>query len=98
MTVPLATPADLGSFRVERSNCHDNVDRWCAAHTGHKSKRGWLVTSDFILDKHSVVDRGAEGLFDITPLDGRQYTTFLIHDGTEEEFAALPNQVNVLVI
>ena len=46
-----------------------------------------------LFDKHSVVDRGERALLDITPLDGRSYSYFLPHDGTEGEFEKLPNQV-----
>ncbi len=45
-----------------------------------------------LFDKHSVVDRGESAVLDITPLDGRSYSYFLSHDGTEDEFEKLPNQ------
>ncbi len=46
-----------------------------------------------LFDKHSVVDRGERALLNITPLDGPSYSYFLPHDGTENEFEKLPNQV-----
>ena len=46
-----------------------------------------------LFDKHSVVDRGESALVDIMPLDGPSYSYFLAHDGTEDEFEKLPNQV-----
>jgi len=93
--VPHATASDLVGFRPERSNCHGNVNRWCLQNPGHKPVSGWLVTST-VFDKHSIVDRGAAGLLDITPLPDRPYSDFLAHDGSQEEFDALPNQVIAL--
>jgi hypothetical protein len=87
-----ATAKDLNGFQAEASKCHENVNRWCAQNPGHQPVRGWIITST-LFDKHSVVDRGAEGLLDITPLRDRSHTDFLRHVGTEEEFARLPHQV-----
>ena len=92
LKVPHATASDLREFISARSKCHDNVNRWCHENPGHRPLRGWLVTST-LFDKHSVVDRGESALLDITPLDGRSYSYFLPHDGTEDEFEKLPNQV-----
>lgn len=91
--VPHATASDLGDFQPERSKCHDNVDRWCDENPDDKPLRGWLVTSGTIFDKHSVVNRGPAGLLDITPIPDRQYSDFLIHHGTQEEFDSWPNQI-----
>lgn len=96
LTVPHATNADLGAFQAERSKCHENVDRWCREHPAHTPVRGWIITSGAIFDKHSVINRGREGLLDITPLDGRSSSTFLVHHGSQEEFDALPGQVMTL--
>src|SRR5438309_12111078 len=90
LKVPHATASDLREFSSARSKCHDNVNRWCHENPGHKPLRGWLVTST-LFDKHSVVDRG-ESALDM-PLDGPSYSYFLAHDGTEDEFEKLPNQV-----
>lgn len=90
-----ATEADLVGFKAERSKCHENVNRWCAQNSRHKPVRGWIVTST-LFDKHSVIDRGAEGLLDITPINDRPHTMFLRHDGTQEEFDAFPHQVIAL--
>lgn len=92
-TVPHATPADLGGFQAERWKCHDNVNRWCEDHSGNEPVRGWIVTSSVVFDKHSVVRRGPTDLLDITPLSDRSYSIFLIHEGSQEEFDMLPNQV-----
>jgi hypothetical protein len=95
LTVPHATPLDLGAFVPQRSKCHENVRRWCAENPGHKPVSGWLVTST-VFDKHSVIDRGRAGLLDITPLPDRGVSMFLVHSGTQEEFDRLPNQVVAL--
>jgi hypothetical protein len=97
LKVPHATASDLRGFISARSKCHDNVNRWCHENPGHRPLRGWLVTST-LFDKHSVVDRGASALLDITPLDERSYSYFLPHDGTQDEFEKLPNQVIALDI
>jgi hypothetical protein len=91
--VPHATPSDLRDFQAERSKCHDNVNRWCREHSVDTPVRGWLVTSGSVFDKHSIIRRGSSGLLDITPLSDRDYSIFLIHEGSQKEFDALPNQV-----
>ncbi len=91
-----ASASDLGQFQAERSKCHDNVNRWCQDHPNDIPIRGWLVTDTVhggIFDKHSVINRGQTGLLDVTPLPDRAYTTFLIHEGSQEEYDSLPNQV-----
>jgi hypothetical protein len=94
--VPHASPTDLGHFRGERSKCHDNVDRWCQAHPNDLPVRGWLAT-DMVLgamfERHSIINRSQTGLLDITPMSDRTESIFLIHDGSQEEFNSLPNQV-----
>lgn len=97
LTVPHATPLNLGAFIPERSKCHENVRRWCDENQDHKPVRGWIVTGT-IFDKHSVVDCGSAGLLDVTPLPDRNATLFLPHAGTEEDFDKLPNQVIALDI
>jgi hypothetical protein len=57
-----------------------------------------LACHEHLFDKHSVVDRGAGALLDITPLDDRSYSYFLPHDGNQDEFERLPNQVVALDI
>jgi hypothetical protein len=93
LIVPHALSSDLKGFRAERSKCHDNANRWCLENPDHKVVRGWLITSGTVFDKHSVIDRGAAGLMDITPLPDRTFSEFLIHEGTQEEFEGLPNQL-----
>jgi len=94
--VPHASPSDLGQFQAERSKCHDNVNRWCHDHSNDISIKGWLVTGTVhgaVFDKHSVINRGQTGLLDITPLPDRAYSTFLIYEGSQEEYDSLPNQI-----
>jgi hypothetical protein len=57
-----------------------------------------LAVTSTLFDKHSVVDRGASALLDITPLDDRSYSYFLPYDGSQDEFDKLPNQVIALDI
>ena len=90
--VPHATALDLRGFKGNSSKCHDNVDRWCRENPHHKPVRGWIVTST-LFDKHSIIDRGPEGLLDITPMHDRSHTDFLRHHGNPEEFEQFPNQV-----
>jgi len=97
LKVPHATASDLRGFTSSHSKCHDNVNRWCHENPGHRPLRGGLVTST-LFDKHSVVDRGESALLDITALDGRSYSYFLPHDGTEDEFEKLPTQFGAVDI
>jgi type I restriction enzyme S subunit len=89
------TSAEVSGFAAEPHKCHENANRWCfmAGHFSHLKVRGWLITGDGVLDKHSVVDIGAGELVDVTPMPDRLRRTFLRHDGNEDEFAALPNQI-----
>jgi hypothetical protein len=87
-----ATAADLGKFNAQPSKCHDNVNRWCAENPHHRPVRGWAVTST-LFDKHSIIDRGADGFLDITPIRDRSPTLFLGHDEADGGFESLPNQV-----
>ena len=90
--VPHATQEELCGFHAEASKCHENVNRWCIQNPAHRPLRGWIVTST-LFDKHSVVDRGPNGLLDITPLRDRSHTDFLRHVGSQEEFDSFPAQV-----
>lgn len=91
-TVPHAVASDLRGFRTEGSKCHENVNRWCRENPGDKPVRGWLVTGEYLFDRHSVVDRGQNCLLDIT-LPDSAHSRFLIHDEIDGEFDTLPNQV-----
>jgi len=90
------TAAEAGDFVGERNKCKENVNNWCfiREHFQHVPVRGWLISGDCVLDKHSVVDIGGGELVDVTPMpeDGARLT-FLPHDGNEDEFAAMPNQL-----
>jgi hypothetical protein len=87
------TAAEAGDFVGERGKCHDNVNRWCFAHYDHIPARGWLISGDCVLDKHSLVNLGDGELVEITPMPDDACRTFLPHDGTEDEFIRLPNQI-----
>ena len=87
------TAAEAGDFVGEVGKCHDNVNRWCFAHYDHIPARGWLISGDCVLDKHSLVNLGAGELVEITPMPDDARRTFLPHDGTEDEFIKLPNQI-----
>lgn len=87
------TAAEAGDFVGEVGKCHDNVNRWCFAHYDHTAARGWLISGDCILDKHSLVNTGDSELVEITPMSDEEHRTFLPHDGTEDEFIRLPNQI-----
>jgi hypothetical protein len=54
--------------------------------------RGWLISGDSVLDKHSLIKIGDE-LVEITPTPDNARLTFLPHDGTEDEFIRLSNQI-----
>lgn len=92
-TVAYATEQELDDFLAEPNACHSNVDRWCQLHPGHRRMRGWLITGTGLLDKHSVVDRGSEGLVDITPISGRSERKFLVDDTDPANFDLLQNQI-----
>ena len=94
--VPHATAADLAGFEVEPNLCHQNVDRWCELHPGDKPVRGWIISGEYVFDRHSVVDRSRSGLLDITPMRDRDHTQFLRHEESEGEFHGLPNQIPVV--
>jgi hypothetical protein len=92
--VRMITADEAVGFAGERGKCHDNVNRWCLTHHNHIPARGWLISGDCVLDKHSVVKFGSGELLDITPMPDEARRTFLPHDGTEDEFFRLPNQIN----
>lgn len=77
------------------NQCHENVARWIAENPNCVAVRGWLVTSGFLFDKHSLV-RFADGpLFDFTPL--KTPTPFIEHPGDEDDFWKLGDQLNLVV-
>lgn len=92
VVVRVLTAAEAGDFVGIRSKCHENVNRWCSMHHEHSPVRGWLISGDHILDKHSLIKIGEE-LVEITPMPDDARPTFLLHDGTEDEFNRLPHQL-----
>jgi hypothetical protein len=75
------------------NQCHENVARWISENPDCTAVRGWLVTSGFLLDKHSLVRSAGGSLFDITPL--QVPTPFIEHPGGDDEFSRLNNQLNL---
>jgi hypothetical protein len=69
------------------NQCHQNVNRWIAENPRCNRIRGWLITSRFIYDKHSVVEDNGS-LYDITP---RAYPSipFLPYTGPDTEFCGI---------
>jgi hypothetical protein len=84
---------EAGDFVSELGNSYDNVNRWCFAHLDHTHACGWLTSGDGVLHKHFLVIIGDNELVEITPMPGDAHRTFLPHDGTEDEFIRLPNQI-----
>lgn len=75
--VRTVTAAEAGDFVGELGKCHDNVNHWCFAHYDHTPTRGWLVSGDCVLDKHSLVNIGDGELVEITPMpDEARRTSF----------------------
>ena len=87
------TSAEAGDFVGALGNSHDSVNRWGFAHHDHSSARGWLISGDCVLDKHSLINVGDNDLVEITPMPDEAHRTFLPHDGTEDEFMRLPNRI-----
>jgi hypothetical protein len=89
----------ISEWRPMPRCCHANVDCWVSGQTGRKALRGWLIDGTdgldgFLVVAHSVVDECGE-LYDITPRDGsplnpNERRWFLRHNGTTEEFDAMP--------
>jgi type I restriction enzyme S subunit len=91
--VRMITAAEAGDFVGFPGRCHGNVNSWCFAHNDHVPVRGWLISGNCVLDKHSLVDIGGGELVEVTPMPDEAHRTFLAHDGTEDEFVMLPNQM-----
>lgn len=94
---PLAKPVPFREVRLKSgapkpNACHENVDQWVKENPRHRAIRGWLVTSGFIFDRHSLIADERGEWFDITPIQPYR-PPFLIHLGNEEEFMALPAQI-----
>ncbi len=96
--VRLFLGAESAGYVGHQNKCHENVRRWCfiREHFRHTPVRGWLISGGCVLDKHSVVDIGDGDLVDVTPMPDDARRTFLVHDGTEDEFCAMPNQIILL--
>jgi len=90
--VPGASAADLGNF-IPGDKCHDNVSRWLEEHPTHRAARGWIASTDWLFDRHSVVDTG-NGLLDVTPRVADSGLRFIRHPGSEDAFWNSPSQVS----
>lgn len=80
----------VGDWTPDLARCHDNVDKWIAAHSGDKAVRGWLILDisgganfAFYFNAHSVVEQD-HTLIDITPSEPP--CRFLRHIGTDADF------------
>lgn len=76
------------------SECHQNVDKFVAENAAFRAIRGWLFSSGFKMQKHSVVRDESGRLLEITFPDCT--IPFFVHPGTEEEFWSLDNEYNLL--
>jgi hypothetical protein len=92
--VPGASAADLGNF-IPGDKCHDNVSRWLQQHPTHCAVRGWIASTNWLFDQHSVVDTG-NGLLDVTPRVADCGLPFIRHPGSESDFWYSPSQVSDL--
>ena len=92
----LATGKQLGDFKPRDNDCHGNADRWVSLHPHHQAVHGFLVATDCLFNKHSVVNTGVE-LLDITPRppnESRNLLRFIVLDGGGPAvFDRWPNQV-----
>jgi len=83
------------SCLLPENNCHLNVAAYLKDHSECTAARGWLIEEVHggltLFYRHSVVRQKDGTLLDPTRLV-RQYP-FLEHDGTADEFDALPNMV-----
>jgi hypothetical protein len=80
--------------------CHDNVAAWVYRSPQHKHVRGYIIF-DFRMfgfwkvQAHSVVELEDGTLIDITPNDASQLYPFVLHEGTDEEFAAMAAVIQI---
>jgi hypothetical protein len=93
--VPFRSVSFQGGNKPSLNKCHENVARWIAENPDHIAARGWLVTSGFLFDKHTVVRSPDGTLFDITPL--QVPTPFIEHPADDNEFSELNSQLNLVV-
>ena len=92
----VATGEQLDGFTPQNNDCHGNADSWVGLHPQDRAVRGFIAFSDYLFNKHSVVDTGA-GLLDITPRPGNESQNalrFIVLDGgSRAKFDKWPNQV-----
>lgn len=92
----LATGEQLDGFVLRQNDCHSDADSWVRLHPEHRAVRGFLVISDYLFNKQSVVDTGSR-LLDITPRppnESRNLFSFIVLEGgSRGMFDGWPNQV-----
>jgi hypothetical protein len=95
--VTLAGEHDLDGFEAKADDCHGNAAKWVLLHPQHRIVRGFLQISDYLFNKHSVVDTGLLFL-DITPRprnESRALLSFIEFDGGGPAvFDRLPPQLH----
>jgi hypothetical protein len=67
--VRIPSQDELGDFKPIPNDCHGNAERWVLQHPHHMVIRGFLVASDHVFIKHSVVDTESF-LLDVTQRPG----------------------------
>jgi hypothetical protein len=96
--VPLRVVQFKGGRQPQPNACHGNVEQWAKQNPQHRPVRGWLITSGFVFDRHSLLADERGELFDITPIQQPYRPPFLTHPGNEDEFMALPAQIILIEI
>ncbi|GLS18130.1 hypothetical protein GCM10007874_11460 [Labrys miyagiensis] len=92
--------AELGQFKSQPADCHNNVKRWVSEHPEHRPAEGWLVRLDGHFIKHSVVQFEDGTLVDITlhDLGEMKYdeilADFIFHNQISTcPFSAMPAEI-----
>lgn len=99
----LVPPHEFISEGTE-NRCHDNVDRWVAAHNGTRKAVGWTVldyecegpVSVVCFVAHSVLREADGSLAELTP--AKHPMPFLEHHGDPAAFDELVNARRIAVI
>jgi hypothetical protein len=96
-SVRRVTEEERQGVTFERNGCHRNVARWLEmpGHEHHRPCRGYIITSGFLADKHSVVETETE-LLEATPFDNGYMPVFHRFMGSEDEFWKAPIQTIVI--
>lgn len=90
----------IGDWLPREHYCHDNVAAWVYRSPQHKPVQGFHIF-DFTLlgfwriQAHSIVELEDGTLMDITPNRASQRYPFVRHTGTNEEFAAVEQAIQI---